>query len=280
MKNKNQNKNHFEKRILEFLKKKKGKAYKRKEISRALGVHKADYHLYREAITQLLRKGKIVKVKGGKYTLTSTLQKVQGTLQMTRRGFAFVSDERTSEDIFISAQNLNTALDGDLVEVQLFGVSRGKNKEGRVTKILSRARERFVGTYHKSDYYGFVVPDNPKIYRDFFIPDQMAGDAKDGQKVVVELTRWDSTMLNPEARIIEVLGYPDEAGVDVASVAMGYGLDISFKEELEKEAKKMQLRITEEELAERLDLRDEIVFTVDPEDAKDYDDAVSLRILD
>lgn len=278
-KNKKQ-RNPFEIKILEFLKRKRGKSYQRKEISRALNVNKSDYYLFREAVENLVRSGKIARLKGGKLTVAASLQKIQGKLQMTRKGFAFVTDERTEEDIFISAQNLSTALDEDLVEVQLFGVSRGKNKEGRVLRVLERARTRFVGTYHKSEYYGFVVPDNPRVYRDFYIPEKKAGDAQNGQKVVVELEKWDSSMLNPEGRIVEIIGFPDQPGVDVSSVAISHGLPLSFPEKVEKEAQRVELRITPEELAQRLDLREEMIFTVDPEDAKDFDDAISLEKLD
>ncbi len=273
------NQNVYEKRILEFLKRKRGKSYKRQELSRALGVHKSDYFLFREAINALLKKGKIARGKGGKLTSISSLQKIQGAMQMTRKGFGFVTDERTGEDVFIAAQNLGTALDGDLVEVQLFGVSRGKSKEGQVLGILQRARTRFVGTYHKSEYYGFVVPDNPKVYRDFLIPDEKAGSAQTGQKVVVEMERWESNMLNPEARIVQVLGYPNEPGVDVSSVVIGHGLGIGFDPQLEQKINRMTLQITPEELSRRLDLRDELIFTIDPPDAKDFDDAVSLTEL-
>ncbi len=271
--------NPYVSKVQEFLKKKKGKSYKRKEISRSLQVSKSDYHLFREAVEQLLREGKIMRLKGGKLTSSVSLQRFQGEIQMTRKGFAFVTDERTGEDVFISAGNLNTALDGDLVEVQLFGVSRGRNKEGQVLRIISRANHTFVGTYHKSEYYGFVVPDNPKVYRDFFIPEEKSKKAKNGQKVVVRMEKWDSSQLNPEGSIIEILGYPDEPGVDVSSVAISFGLPLSFPKKVEQEAAQLKLEITPETLKDRLDLRDQQIFTIDPPDAKDFDDAVSLEKL-
>lgn len=272
--------NPFKKEIIDFLHRKTGRAYKKKEISRALNVKQNTYHLYRDALTELVRSGKVMRVKGGNYISAAGLQRIKGELQMTRKGFAFVTDERTGDDVFISAQNLNTALDRDIVEIQLFGVSRGKNKEGRVTEILQRARTTFVGTYHKSEYYGFVVPDNAKIYRDFYIPEKKSLSAQNGQKVVVELTKWDTSQLNPEGSIVEILGYPDEPGVDVSSVAIGFGLPLSFSKKTEDDAGRMRLKITPEELSLRLDLRDEPVFTIDPPDAKDFDDAVSLEKLD
>ncbi len=272
-------KSSLEHQILTFLKKKKGNAYKRKEISRALGIHKEDYPLFREALQALLHSGKVVRLKGGKITVPGSLIKTRGILQMTRKGFGFVTDERTGEDIFIAAQHLNTALDQDLVEVQLFAVSRGRNKEGQISRVISRGRTSFVGTYHKSEYYGFVVPDDPKVYRDFYIHDKHAAGARDGQKVLVELEKWDSSHLNPEGRIVEVLGYPDEPGVDVASIIKSYGLPLRFNRKVEEAAETMDLKITEQMVKERLDLRDWLTFTIDPEDAKDFDDAVSLDRL-
>ncbi len=273
-------KKDFKKKILKFLKSKPGKAFKKREISRALGAGKADYHYFREALLELARNGKIVRAKGGKFTTGSALKTTQGVLQMTRKGFGFVTDERTGEDIFIGAQNLGTAFDKDLVEVNLFALSRGRNKEGRITKVLARNRTQFVGTYQKSEYYGFVVPDDPRMYRDFYIPDKYALNAKHGQKVVVEFYKWDSSQLNPEGHIVEILGYPDEPGVDVASVAKEHDLPLSFDKKIEKAARQIQLKITEEEIARRLDLRDWEIITIDPIDAKDFDDAISLQILE
>ncbi len=266
--------------IVGFLKENKGRPFSRKELSAALGITKKNYNAFREALNQLVRSGKVMRVKGGRYTVAAALKTIRGSLQMTRKGFGFVTDERTEEEIFISANNLNTALNNDLVEVQLFAVSRGRNKEGKITRVLARSQTSFVGTYHRSEYYGFVVPDDPKVYRDFYIPEAKAGGAQHGQKVVVELEKWDSSQLNPEGRIVEILGYPDEPGVDVASVAKSYGLPLSFPKAVEKEAARVSLKVTPEEVNRRLDLRDWVVFTIDPEDAKDFDDAVSLQKLD
>ena len=273
-------KNPFEKRIVEFLKKKRGKNFLRKELSKALGVHKGEYHLFQDALNTLSKRKKIARLKGGAFASLSSLQKIQGEMQLTRKGFGFVTDERTGDDVFIGAHNLNTALNGDVVEVQLFGVSRGKSKEGQVLNIVSRKHIRFVGTYHKSEYYGFMVPDNPKVYRDFFIPEKKALDAKNGQKIVVELEKWETNMLNPEGRVVQILGFPDDPGVDVTSIVISHGLDTEFEKSLEHNVNQMQLEITEEELSRRLDLRDKQIFTIDPPDAKDFDDAISLEELE
>lgn len=266
--------------ISKFLKRGTNRSFSRKEISHALSVRKSDYHLFKEALNELSKSKKIIRIKGGKYVVGASLRITQGIIQITRKGFAFVTDERTGEDIFVSQQNLNTALDGDMVEIQLFAVSRGKSKEGQVSRIISRANIEFVGTYHKSEYYGFVVPDNPKIYRDFLVTDSNAMNAKEGQKVVVELRKWEALQLNPEGRIIEIIGFPDEPGVDISSVVKGFGLPLKFSSKVENEASKIRMILSHEEIDKRLDLREKIVFTIDPEKAKDFDDAVSLDLLE
>ncbi len=262
------------------LKKKRGKNFTRKELSHTLSIHKGNYHLFREALKQLTRDGRIIRLKNGKYTLPSALQRIKGVIQLTRKGFGFVTDERTGEEIFIPAQHLKTALDGDAVEVQLFAVSRGKSKEGQVISIIQRAQNTFVGTYHRSEYYGFVVPDNPRVYRDFYIQSHNDQKAENGQKVVVEFLKWDTATQNPEGKIIEILGFPDEPGVDVVSVVKGFGLPMQFPAKVEKEAERAAFKLDEKVLAGRLDLRKEQIFTIDPADAKDFDDAVSLKKLE
>ncbi len=188
-------------------------------------------------------------------------------------------DQHSGEEIFIPAQYLHTALDGDTVEVQLLAASRGKSKEGQIISILKRARENFVGTYHRSEYYGFVVPDNPRVYRDFYIQPQNDLNAKQGQKVVVKFLKWDTAALNPEGQIIEILGFPNEPGVDISSVIKGLNLPSTFPPRVTKAANQIDFHLTPEIVAQRLDLRQETVFTIDPVDAKDFDDAVSLKKL-
>ena len=278
-KTKKSKKNPYQDQILKFLEQNPNQAYRRKDISRALKVDKSGYHHFRKAVTELAREGKIAHLKGGRYAALATQKAVEGLLQMTRKGFGFVADDSGGPDIFIPAQNLNTALDSDRVLVQVFRSSRGKSREGQVTTIVSRATDMFVGTYHKSQYYGFVVPDNPKVYRDFYIPEGNEMNAQNGQKVVVRLGKWESSQMNPEGEIVDILGFPDDPGVDVASVAIGHGLPLKFGHTLERQTNQMTLEITQDEVTRRLDLRDKQIFTIDPPDAKDFDDAVSLEKL-
>ncbi|MCK5454031.1 MAG: RNB domain-containing ribonuclease, partial [Calditrichia bacterium] len=247
-----------------------------KEISHALHIHKNNYHLFQDTLLELEKQGKIIKLKNKRYAFPSSLQKVKGVIQVTRKGFGFVTDERTGEEIFIPAQHLNTAFDGDTVEVQLFAISRGKSKEGQVNAVIERARQTYVGVFHRSEYYGFLVPDNSRVYRDFYIQPKNDIGAQDGQKVVVEFLKWDTAALNPEGRIIEILGYPDEPGVDIVSVIKGFELPLNFPAKVEAAARKIDFQLSPKIIKNRLDLRKELLFTIDPVDAKDFDDAVTL----
>jgi ribonuclease R len=263
--------------ILQYLHGRKAKSYKIKEISHALHISKNNHRQFQQAITILLQQGKIVKLKNRRIALPSSLQRISGIIQLTKKGFGFVTDEKTGEEIFIPAQHLHTALDGDVVDVQIFAASRGKSKEGQITSIQKRANEVFVGTYHRSEYYGFVVPDNPRVYRDFYVQPQNNFNAQQGQKVVVKFLKWDTASLNPEGQIVEILGFPDEPGVDIISLMKGLNLPTTFPAKVEKAAKQIQFKFTPEMIANRLDLRQELMFTIDPVDAKDFDDAVSLK---
>ena len=276
----NSSKNPYLKKIKSFLRSKQDRAYKKREISRALGVSKADYYLFREALNEMARVGQVARVKGGKYSYPRDTSLISGTLQVTRKGFGFVIVEDSDEDIFISSSNLHTAFDGDTVGVQMVNSRPGKSKEGRILRVLERARKTFVGTFHRSEFYAFVKPDNVRIHRDFLIPEGAFGRAMSGQKVVIEFVDWSPTSMNPEGRVKKVLGYPNEPGVDVASVALGHGIALDFDKTIESAAGELTLSINKEEIEGRLDLRDDVIFTIDPPDAKDFDDAVSLEKLE
>ena len=251
-----------------------------KEMSSTLNIGKKDYHLFRQALNYLKSSGQIYKRKDTKkYRVSSRSRTVQGELRMNKSGFGFVRDEENNVDIFIGRDHLNTAFDLDVVEVKLYAQSRGKNEDGYVSKVLKRTRNIFVGTFHETDYYGFVVPDDAKIYRDFYIPKEKQMQAQEGDKVVVTMTKWDSDHLNPEGSIFEILGKAGDPGVDVVSVAYSFQLGIKFPPKAEQQAQAIPAEIPAEEIKRREDLRKMICFTIDPDDAKDFDDAVSLQKL-
>ncbi|NOX88530.1 MAG: ribonuclease R [Calditrichaeota bacterium] len=272
--------NKFKKQILAYLKQAPGAVFSRKDISHDLSVHKEDYHLFDQALQSLVKERKIVHVKKHQYTLSRMVKRYVGELRTTRSGFGFVNVEDEDFEVFVAQPNLNTAFDRDIVEVQLYAVSRGKRLEGFVRRVVKRFREHFVGTYHKTAYYSYVVPDDPKIYRDVIVPPDRALDAKDGQKVIVRFDRWDRDQHNPEGTIIEILGDTNTPGVDIISIAYSFNLPVRFPKEIESAAEKIPAKITGRDLDGREDLRNLVCFTIDPADARDYDDAVSLQRLE
>ncbi len=272
-------KNKFKKKIIDFLKQTPGAVFSRKDISHALNVHKQDYRLFENALKELTQEKKIVHVKKHQYTLSRVGQRYVGELRTTRSGFGFVYIEEEDFEIFVAQPNLNRAFDRDVVEVQLYAASRGKRLEGFVYRVVKRFRELIVGTYHRNPYYSYVVPDDPKIYRDIIIPPDHALDAKDGQKVIVKFERWERDQHNPEGRIVEILGDADTPGVDIVSIAYSFNLPVRFPRQVEEAAEQIPAKIEKRDLQNREDLRHLECFTIDPVDARDFDDAVSLQIL-
>jgi ribonuclease R len=270
----------FERNILNLLKQSE-KGLSAKSLSKLLDVHKAEYRLFRDAIDNLKCNHLIQKDKKTNNFFIAEIQKfVEGELRIARGGFGFVIDKSKNDDIFIGRDHLNTAFDRDIVHVKLYAKSKGKRREGFVTKVIKRFRKTFVGTFHLTKYYGYVVPDDPKIYRDFFIPKEKYGKAENGQKVLISLDEWKSDHQNPEGSIVEILGFPGDKGVDIASIAGSFQLGLNFSEKVENEAKDIQYKFSESELKSRLDFREENCITIDPEDAKDFDDAVTFKKLD
>ena len=276
---KSSQKRPFEKEILKLLKRDPAKKYKRKDLTKALGVRKNSYFLFRDTLQAMLSDGKVAKFSSGVFGLPETSGVFEGRLMMTSKGFAFVTDPAVGEDIFIGGKGLAKAFHDDLVEVEIVTGHRGKNREGRVRRIVSRARQQFVGTFRRSKYYAYVVPDHQKINTEFQIPEDQTDGAEDGQKVVFEMLEWADDKNNPDGRITKVLGFPDEPGVDITAIALSHGLSDSFRPEIEDTAASLKFKVTKAELDRRLDLRNEIIFTIDPPDAKDFDDAVSFQKL-
>jgi len=203
---------------------------------------------------------------------------------MTKQGFGTVSVEGGSEEIFIPPRYRAMAVHGDTVEVSLFAPStkqleRGRLREGEVVKILQRGRVDVVGTLERSRHFFIVIPDDRKIARDVFVNREDLNNAKPGDKVVVQIESWGVGHLNPEGRVVEVLGRAGDVSAELLSVMREFKLPMHFPIEVRKEAEELPASILESEIARRLDLREEACFTIDPEDAKDFDDAISWREL-
>ena len=204
-----------------------------------------------------------------------------GKLHVKTQGFGFLITEDEETDIFISQGNMGTALHGDTVKVALFArSSEGKSHEGEVVEVMKRARKNIVGTFQLGKYWSTVVADDLKIQRDFYIAPEDTLDAKNGQKVVINLIEWDDVHTNPVGKVVEILGDPGKPGVDIVSVARSFDLAARFSSKALAESEKISEQISEAEIQRRRDWRGEMTFTIDPVDSKDFDDAVSLKILE
>ena len=248
------------------------------ELMATLGID--DAGAFRELLHSLEQEGFIVRTRKDKYGLPEKMGLVSGRLQASTRGFAFVVPlEKEREDLYISALNVNGAMHGDLVLARVLpGTGTGgRRQEGEIIRILQRVNKRVVGTFDATRNLDFVIPDDTRLHQDIIIPAGASLEARDRDKVVVEITRWPEARRNPEGRVIQVLGQTGEPGVDVLSIIKKYGLEPDFPPEVLQEAAAIPEEITQEELARRRDLRDWSLVTIDGADARDLDDAVSLE---
>lgn len=266
--------------MLEVFAREPQRHFKAKELARKLRVPPAKYTSFRNLLKSLAREGKLAKLEHNQFRQAQQVSTVMGTLHVKSQGYAFLIIGEDQTDVFISQRNMATALNGDFVKVQLFARPTGKRPEGRVTEIIKRGRKNLVGLLQRGKHFYYVKPDDVKMLRDIYIPEENLNGAKLGQKVVLVIESWEDELQNPEGRVIKVLGFPGDVGVDVMSVAFSFDLPVAFPEEVERDAATLEFQITPELVAEREDLRAWMTFTIDPEDAKDFDDAVSLTKLD
>ncbi|MBI3006554.1 MAG: ribonuclease R [Ignavibacteriales bacterium] len=271
--------------MLTFLARYPNEAFKSKELARRLGIRSdADYLSLKQALRILQDKQQVSRVKGKQYSHLFVPQTVTGKLGLTRQGSGFVVMEKTGEEIFISPRDLGLASHGDTVEVSLFAQSSkrkdtGAKREGEVIRVVQRARETLVGTLERGGNAYTVIPDDSKFGKDIFVPKEAIGKANVGDKVVVGIQSWGKGHFNPEGAIVEVLGKAGEVSAEILSVAREFNLPMSFPDEVIEESDRIGVEIPESEIHKRLDFRKDICFTIDPEDAKDFDDAVSLKTL-
>ena len=251
-----------------------------KELSIVLGVSKQDRPVLERILTELIEEGKIEITKRGKYQ-KSQVKLLVGTFTSHPKGFGFVTIEDMDEDVFIPADKTLDAMHKDTVEIQVIsGKAPGKRAEGVVTKIVERGMKTVVGTYESSKNFGFVVSDDPKFSKDIFIPLERSKGAVAGHKVVVEITNYGKNGKNPEGKVIEILGHINDPGVDIISLVRAYGLPEEFPERVMNQAERVAPQVSTADMAGRKDLRDMQMVTIDGEDAKDLDDAVSLTVED
>ncbi len=256
-----------------------GNKYTLKPIYKALKVKSKDEkRLVRDTIKQLLEEGLLIRDGKGYYHSAESSNLVTGTIEFSRRGtIAFVTTDQDQE-IAIPAELAFNAMHGDKVLVEIVGKWRNLPM-GRVTRILKRGKERIVGVFEVRRTRGFVVPDDPKIIHDFYVPVECINGARPHQRVIAKITKWPRKGKDPEACIETVLGNVDDPKTDVPAVMAKYDLTDRFPDEVLAELEQLPDDVRQEDIEGRMDLRDEIVFTMDGEDAKDFDDAVSIKKL-
>lgn len=247
----------------------------------ALNLQVSDPASFAQELKGLEERGQIIQNRKGRYGLPGKMNLAVGRVQGHAKGFAFlICDDPNEPDVFIKNDDLGGAMHNDRVIVRLYKhLEDGRKREGEVIRVLTRANNQIVGTFKSGSYFDFVIPDENRLPMDILIPPEQKGGAAEHDKVVVEITAWPVPRHNPEGRVIEVLGHKDELGTDILSIVRKYQLPEQFPAGVMKAVQNIPLQIKEEEYAQRLDLRALPMVTIDGEDAKDLDDAVSLEIL-
>ncbi len=259
-----------------------------KQVSKQLGIEdRSSRDLVKKILEDLFTLKEIVEAKRGKYKLNpekimahTTNAVITGIVDMKNTGKAYIISDESPEDVFISANNTGRAIHGDKVKVHLFPNRRGRKPEGQITEVLERAKKQFVGIIQISGKFGFVIPDDTSIPVDIIIPLAQINGAKDGNKVIAMITDWPEQSKNPFGEVIHVLGKPGENEVEMRSILAYYDFPLHFSVKAEKEAEEIPVGVSAQELAKRRDFRGIFTCTIDPEDAKDFDDALSLKKLD
>jgi ribonuclease R len=257
------------------------KTYNYKQISKQIQVRDNDARKMVSNVLEYLKgQEDLEEVYPGKYKLKSKGGHVIGIVDMKANGSAYIVSEDFPDDIFVNEHNLNHALNGDTVKVYCYAMSRRKNPEGEVIEILKRSRDTFVGTVELSNNVAFLVTGSRMIPYDLFIPMKSLKNAQNGDKAIARITDWPKNVKNPIGEIVQVLGKKGENETEMHAILAEYGLPYTFPEEVEEAAKEIPETISDEEIKKRRDFRKITTFTIDPVDAKDFDDALSLRKLE
>ena len=266
--------------IFKILNNDSSKYYNYKQIAGKLGITNTD------GKTQILKKlaelkeiKKIKEVDRGKYQIVIDKKYHIGTLDITSNGNGYFVSDDFEKDIFIPSNNLGKGLQNDTVKAYVYKRNRSNKLEADIIEIIERDKTTFVGVLQMSKNFGFVLCDNQKMYVDIFISKARVNGAEHGDKVQVKITDWPENSKNPFGKIIQVLGKPGDHNTEIHSILLEYGLPYKFENEVEKDASSLSLEITKEEISKRRDMRQDLTFTIDPKDAKDFDDALSFTKL-
>jgi len=274
------NKKNLKKEILTVFYDNPQQTYNYKQLAQAAGIKDPEIIRLVNVVLDELNEGeKIEQVQRGKFKLRSRSGYITGRVELQPQGFAFIDSEEADEPVLVSQDNLNHAMAGDLVKVYLYARRKRHQLEGEVAEILERAKSNFVGVIERSRNFAFMVPVG-KVGFDMFIPLEKLNGAQNGQKVVGRITEWPAKAKNPFGEVIEILGNVGENETEMHAILAEFELPLRFPEKVLKAAEKIPLDIPAGETASRRDVRGVTTFTIDPEDAKDFDDALSLRKLD
>lgn len=264
------------------------RAYNYKQVGSLIGIKdKASRDLLMTILQELSTAGELTEVKPGKYMLSAEVvnelankkKYITGKVDLKSTGKAYVASDEGGDDVFIAANNVNHALHEDQVKVFIFPKRNAHKTEGQIVEILERRKDTYVGRLELSKNFGFVIPDSNNMPYDIFIPKSDIGEATNGQKVLAKITDWPEHSNNPFGKIVEVLGMPGEHEVEMKSILAEFNFPLSFPKSVEQDAEKIPSGINEAEIKKRRDFRDVWTITIDPYDAKDFDDALSLKKL-
>ena len=280
-KNTNLDKKAFTNQIIGVFSHNPKKNFNYKQISKQLYVKSnEEKELILLILANLQNEGIIEEIARGKYRLKPVGREIIGRIEITQGGYGFVNVESFEEDVFVSQRNLNQALNGDLVKVLLYAHKKQQKAEGEVVEVLERAKDSFVGNVEVLSKYAFFVADSRKMPYDLFIPLEKLKGAKDGQKVIAKITDWPQKAKNPFGEVVEILGNPGEHETEIHAILADFGLPYDFDDEVLAAAENISEKITEQDIKERKDFRKITTFTIDPDDAKDFDDALSVKKME
>lgn len=266
--------------IVDFMKEQAYKPMNIKELERVFSVKKADVKNFKKIVDEIEREGAIVKTRTNRYGIPDRMGLVTGKFQGHQKGYGFVIPYDEGKDIFVPSSALNGAMNGDRVVVKITKQANTEKKcEGEIIRVLERANSKVIGTFENSRNFGFVVPEEKRIYQDIFIPKNCKKEAETGDIVIAEITQWPDKRRNPEGKIVDILGKKGEKGIDILTIIKKNNLPEEFPQKVESYAENIPEKIPDKEYERRMDLRNMLTVTIDGEDAKDLDDAVSLEKL-
>jgi ribonuclease R len=269
--------------ILSILKKDRNQYFNYKQIAAKLGVNDASSrNQIIKKLQELLINKEIEEIERGKFKAVINTEYHTGILDLSGKGTGYIICEDFDDDVFITSNNINKALNKDEVEFYVYKRRHRGKLEGEITQVLKRDKSEYVGVIQmqKNNNFAFVVADSNKMYKDIFVPINKTLKAEDGDKVLVKLEDWPENADSPNGKVIQVLGKPGDHNTEIHSILAEYGLPYEFPHEVEEFANKIDTSITSEEISKRRDMRKDLTFTIDPKDAKDFDDALSFKILD